>query len=46
MAQPEGLMLFVIVHYLSQQLSQFWYSDETASCLAKEAVLAAGKGGR
>ncbi|XP_066400904.1 EEF1A lysine methyltransferase 1 isoform X3 [Molothrus aeneus] len=27
------------------QLSQFWYSDETASCLAKEAVLAAGKGG-
>ncbi|NXL25305.1 EFMT1 methyltransferase, partial [Setophaga kirtlandii] len=28
------------------QLSQFWYSDETASCLAKEAVLAAGKGGR
>ncbi|NXC14059.1 EFMT1 methyltransferase, partial [Corythaeola cristata] len=28
------------------QLSQFWYSDETASCLANEAVVAAGKGGR
>ncbi|XP_030056149.1 EEF1A lysine methyltransferase 1 isoform X2 [Microcaecilia unicolor] len=28
------------------QLSQFWYSDETALCLAKEAVAAAGKGGR
>jgi len=39
-------MLFVIMHYLSQQLSQFWYSDETASCLANEAVVAAGEGGR
>ncbi|XP_013043675.1 EEF1A lysine methyltransferase 1 isoform X1 [Anser cygnoides] len=28
------------------QLSQFWYSDETASCLANEAIVAAGKGGR
>ncbi|XP_029458374.1 EEF1A lysine methyltransferase 1 [Rhinatrema bivittatum] len=28
------------------QLSQFWYSDETALCLAKEAIAAAGKGGR
>ncbi|XP_075275086.1 EEF1A lysine methyltransferase 1 isoform X2 [Opisthocomus hoazin] len=28
------------------QLSQFWYSDETASCLANEAVVAAGEGGR
>ncbi|XP_069496042.1 EEF1A lysine methyltransferase 1 isoform X2 [Ambystoma mexicanum] len=28
------------------QLSQFWYSDETALQLAKEAIAAAGKGGR
>ncbi|XP_027740259.1 EEF1A lysine methyltransferase 1 isoform X1 [Empidonax traillii] len=28
------------------QLSQFWYSDDTASCLAKEVVAAAGEGGR
>ncbi|XP_038617728.1 EEF1A lysine methyltransferase 1 [Tachyglossus aculeatus] len=28
------------------QLSQFWYSDETASRLAAEAISAAGKGGR
>ncbi|KAH1186927.1 hypothetical protein KIL84_019676 [Mauremys mutica] len=28
------------------QLSQFWYDDETALCLAKEAILAAGRGGR
>nr|XP_033804991.1 EEF1A lysine methyltransferase 1 [Geotrypetes seraphini]XP_033804992.1 EEF1A lysine methyltransferase 1 [Geotrypetes seraphini]XP_033804993.1 EEF1A lysine methyltransferase 1 [Geotrypetes seraphini] len=28
------------------QLSQFWYCDETALCLAKEAVAAAGKNGR
>ncbi|KAM4797228.1 EEF1A lysine methyltransferase 1 [Rhinophrynus dorsalis] len=28
------------------QLSQFWYSDETALCLAKEAMEAAGENGR
>ncbi|KAM4700281.1 EEF1A lysine methyltransferase 1 [Discoglossus pictus] len=28
------------------QLSQFWYSDETATCLAKEAIEASGKDGR
>ncbi|XP_075054959.1 EEF1A lysine methyltransferase 1 [Mixophyes fleayi] len=28
------------------QLSQFWYSDETALCLAKEALEASGKNGR
>ncbi|XP_074841415.1 EEF1A lysine methyltransferase 1 [Carettochelys insculpta] len=28
------------------QLSQFWYDDETALCLANEAILAAGRGGR
>lgn len=38
--------MFIIVRYFSQQLSQFWYSDETASCLANEAIVAAGKGGR
>ncbi|XP_074917768.1 EEF1A lysine methyltransferase 1 isoform X3 [Chelonoidis abingdonii] len=27
-------------------LSQFWYDDETALCLANEAILAAGRGGR
>nr|XP_004670586.2 EEF1A lysine methyltransferase 1 isoform X1 [Jaculus jaculus]XP_045010666.1 EEF1A lysine methyltransferase 1 isoform X1 [Jaculus jaculus]XP_045010667.1 EEF1A lysine methyltransferase 1 isoform X1 [Jaculus jaculus] len=28
------------------QLSQFWYTEETALCLAQEAIAAAGKGGR
>ncbi|KAM9172136.1 LOW QUALITY PROTEIN: EEF1A lysine methyltransferase 1 [Pangshura tecta] len=28
------------------QLSQFWYDDETALCLANEVILAAGRGGR
>ncbi|XP_063807700.1 EEF1A lysine methyltransferase 1 [Pseudophryne corroboree] len=28
------------------QLSQFWYSDETALCLAKEALEASGQNGR
>ncbi|KGL73381.1 N(6)-adenine-specific DNA methyltransferase 2, partial [Tinamus guttatus] len=28
------------------QLSQFWYSEETASCLANEAIAAAGKDGK
>ncbi|XP_036155418.1 EEF1A lysine methyltransferase 1 isoform X2 [Myotis myotis] len=28
------------------QLSQFWYSQETALCLAKEVTTAAGEGGR
>ena len=32
--------------FLSQQLSQFWYSPETATCLAEDAVAAAGEGGR
>nr|XP_019824054.1 PREDICTED: protein-lysine N-methyltransferase N6AMT2-like isoform X2 [Bos indicus] len=27
-------------------LSQFWYSPETATCLAEDAVAAAGEGGR
>jgi len=44
--QSEDKMLLIIVHCFSQQLSQFWYSDETASCLANEAIVAAGKGGR
>uniref|UniRef100_A0A9L0JZU3 EEF1A lysine methyltransferase 1 n=1 Tax=Equus asinus TaxID=9793 RepID=A0A9L0JZU3_EQUAS len=30
----------------SKQLSQFWYSQETALQLAKEAITAAGEGGR
>lgn len=36
-----------IIHlFLSQQLSQFWYSPETALRLAEDAVAAAGEGGR
>uniref|UniRef100_A0A9L0K5J2 EEF1A lysine methyltransferase 1 n=1 Tax=Equus asinus TaxID=9793 RepID=A0A9L0K5J2_EQUAS len=35
-----------LVLALKQQLSQFWYSQETALQLAKEAITAAGEGGR
>lgn len=31
---------------LLQQLSQFWYSQETALRLAQEAIAAVGEGGR
>ena len=32
--------------YVLQQLSQFWYSEETALKLAQEAVSVAGENGR
>lgn len=37
------LQFCVLVH---QRMSQFWYSDETATRLAEEAVREAGEGGR
>lgn len=35
-----------VVLSLLQQLSQFWYSQDTALRLAQEAIAAAGEGGR
>lgn len=35
-----------VVLSLLQQLSQFWYSQDTALRLAQEAIAAVGEGGR
>ena len=43
--QRTGSKVILLIS-LSQQLSQFWYNQETALRLAEEAVAAAGDGGR
>ena len=40
------LYVFIVCVCVCQRMSQFWYSDETATKLAEEVVREAGEGGR
>lgn len=43
---PDDSVLPIAWTLVLQRMSQFWYSDETATRLAEEVVREAGEGGR